>query len=128
MATPHIYGPFCDRKGVTKTARKLCDSAQCDTFVTATANGKYQTWLADFPGDKPLAGYTVVELSHYVPPLPVEKPHAHYELIYLLERLDYEVNHNPAPVGDGGMDAEGIAGLVRDALDLGLLDVVRAAQ
>lgn len=69
MATAH-YGAYCDRQGRVKTARKLSDDLECDTFVTATANGKYQVWYADFPGDAPLAGFTVVETFRWVPPVP----------------------------------------------------------
>lgn len=127
MATEH-YRAFMDRKGVVKTARKLCESLQCDTFVTATANGKYLTWSADFPGDAPLPGYTVVETFRYVPPLPPEPVHPYYELIYLLERLDYEVNHSPSPDGDGAMDGSGYADLIGQLLDLGVIEVVRAAK
>lgn len=126
MATEH-YRAYMDRRGVVKTARKLCESLQCDTFVTATANNKYLTWTADFPGDRPLPGYTVVETFRYVPPLPAA-PHPHEYLLDLLERLDYEVNHNPAPDGDGGMDGEGLAFLIREALDLGLIATVRAIK
>lgn len=123
MATEH-YRAYMDRRGVVKTARKLCESLQCDTFVTATANNKYLTWSADFPGDRPLPGYTVVETFRYVPPLP-GSVHRHYELIYLLEHLDYEVNHNPSPNGDGAATADQLASLIREALDLGLLEIVR---
>lgn len=126
MATEH-YRAYMDRKGVVKTARKLCESRQCDTFVTATANNKYLTWSADFPGDAPLPGYTVVETFRYVPPLP-EPCHPHEYLLELLERLDYDVNHNPAPVGDGGMDSSGYADLIGQLLDLGLIEIVRAAK
>lgn len=126
MATEH-YRAFMDRRGVVKTARKLCESLQCDTFVTATANNKYLTWSADFPGDAPLPGYTVVETFRYVPPLP-EPVHPYYELLYLLERMDYEVNCNPAPEGDGGMDSAGYEDLIRQALELGLIDIVRGAK
>lgn len=55
-------------------------------------------------------------------------PHPHHELIYLLERMNYEVNENPAPDGDGAMGADALAELVRQALALGLLDLVRAAK
>ena len=126
MATEH-YRAYLDRRGVVKTARKLCESLQCDTFVTATANNKYLTWSADFPGDRPLPGYTVVETFRYVPPLPPEPVHPHYELIYLLEALDYEVNHNPAPEGDRAATADQLASLICEALDLGLLEIVRGA-
>jgi hypothetical protein len=122
MATASQYGPFCDRRGVTKTARKLSAQMGCDTFVTATANGKYQAWSADFPGDRPLAGYTVGEEFKYVPPLPPAR-HPHYELIYLLERMDYELSN---PSGDA--DESGLPGLVEHALALGLLGIVRAAE
>lgn len=70
MATRHQYGPFADRRGVTKTAKKLSAEMGCDTFVTATANNKYQAWYADFSGDRPPAGFTVVEEFRFVPPLP----------------------------------------------------------
>ncbi|MEG1038692.1 MAG: hypothetical protein RSE94_02110 [Pseudomonas sp.] len=70
MATRHQYGPFADRKGVTKTAKKLSVEIGCDTFVTATANNKYQCWYAEFPGDRPPAGFTVVDEFRFVPPLP----------------------------------------------------------
>lgn len=127
MATEH-YRAFMDRRGVVKTARKLCESLQCDTFVTATANNKYLTWSADFPGDAPLPGYTVVETFRYVPPLPAGPVHPHKCLLELLENLDYEVNHNPAPEDDGGMSADGLASLIREALDRGLIEVVRGAK
>lgn len=125
MATKHIYGPYADRKGVTKTARKLSEDACCDTFVTSTANCKYQCWLADFPGDRPLPGYRVVETFRYVPPLPPEPVSEILEVLELLERLNYEVNENPSPEGDGAADADELSRLIRRALDLGLLDIVR---
>ncbi|MCY1439455.1 hypothetical protein D9M71_556910 [compost metagenome] len=69
MATKH-YGAYSDRRNQVKNARKLSEDMACDTFVTATVNGKYQVWYADSPGDRPLSGYTVVEEFKYVPPIP----------------------------------------------------------
>ncbi len=34
----------------------------------------------------------------------------------LIDKIDYEVNHNPAPVGDGGSSIEALEDLLRQAL------------
>lgn len=127
MATRSQYGPYANRKSVEKDALKLRDLMCSDAFVTATANCKYQAWVADHPGDRPPAGFRVVGEFRYVPPLPPET-YARERLLELLESLDYEVNHNPAPESDGGMSADGLASLIREALDRGLIEVVRGAK
>lgn len=51
--TPSIYGPFANRKGVTKTAKKMCNDFEQDCFVIEVAPFRYRAYSADHPGEQP---------------------------------------------------------------------------
>ena len=125
--TPFTYGPFADRRGVAKTAKKLSRDFCCDAFVIEVGHWRFRAFTADFPGDRPVPELgRIVEEFLYVPPLPVDPETGRLaELLNVIERLHYEVNGNPAPEGDGGLSAEGLTNLVGEALDLGLLETIR---
>lgn len=121
--TPFMYGPYADLKGVTKTAKKLSRDFCCDAFVVEVSRWRFRAFTADAPGERPRPELgRVVEEFLYIPPLPVD-PDA--ELLKVLERINYELNENPAPEGDGGLSATGLANLIGEALDLGLLETIR---
>lgn len=53
MTTPSPYGPFADRKSVTRSAKKLCQEIETDTFVVEVSPWRFRAFMADFPGDEP---------------------------------------------------------------------------
>lgn len=67
MATPSQYGPYSDRKGVTRSAKKLCEQLETDTFVVEVGPFKYRAFSADFPGDEPKSG-PIVETFRWTRP------------------------------------------------------------